>query len=92
MSDRLKAQFATFHTANPHIYELYVKFAREAKNRNFKKFGISAITERIRWEVATTTTDQDFKISNNHRAFYARLLNDTVEFKDFFRTKPQKDY
>jgi len=91
MSALLEAKFASFHTANPHVYDLYVKFARQAKARGYAKFSIAAITERIRWEVALTTTDQEFKISNNHRAYYARLLNNTIEFKDFFRTKQQRN-
>ena len=91
MSAILEAQFATFHSANPHVYDLYVKFARQAKARGYKKFSIAVITERIRWEVALTTTDAEFKINNNHKAYYARLLNNTAEFKDFFRTKSQRN-
>lgn len=91
MSARLEAQFATFHAANPHVYELYVRFTREAKNRGYRKFSIAAITERVRWETNIVTTDKEFKLSNNHRAYYARLLNATDEFKDFFTVRSQRE-
>jgi len=89
MSSKLETAFNKFHEENPMVYTLYIRFAREAKSKGYKHFGIASITERVRWEVAINTVGDKFKINNNHRAFYARLLNATSEFKDFFRTREQ---
>jgi len=46
----------------------------EAINHGHRKISHWLIINRIRWEVAMKTTGQDFKICNNHIAFYARLF------------------
>jgi len=38
------------------------------------KLGIATLYERARWEIALATTDADFKLNNNFRAYYARLI------------------
>ena len=38
------------------------------------KLGIATLYERARWEITLTTTDPDFKLNNDYRAYYARLL------------------
>jgi len=60
---------------NPQIFPLYERFAEEIVRRG-RRFSISLLTERIRWEMHMTwEPDEDgFKISNNHRAYLARYL------------------
>lgn len=83
--DHNLAAFEKFDAENPHIFKLYVRFSREAKNAGYTKFSISSITERIRWETMITTRSEDgFKLTNNHKPFYARKLSAMEEFKDFF--------
>lgn len=38
------------------------------------KLAIATLFERARWEIALATTDPEFKLNNNFRAYYARLL------------------
>jgi hypothetical protein len=68
-------KFLAFHEANPRVYEAFVRLARMwvASTRG-RKIGIGALTERVRWELSLATTGDEFKINNNHRSFYARLL------------------
>lgn len=69
------AKFDDFHTANPHVYQVLVALARQwvtSTGRN--KLGIGALYERARWEIALSTGDADYKLNNNYRAFYARLI------------------
>lgn len=73
---------------NPHVFTLFERFAREALNKGFKNFGAAAIIERMRWHTAMESTDEQFKISANHTAFYARkLMAQYPEFAGFFRTQ-----
>lgn len=90
----LKAAFEVFHEANPRVYPLVCRFAAEAISRGFTQYGISPIWERVRWEINMTNRSnidaEDFKMPNNHRAYYARLwLKDHPQYDGehpFFRT------
>lgn len=67
--------FDRFHTANPHVYASLVRLAREWVSRfGGRKVGIGALYEVARWEIALATDDADFKLNNNFRAYYARLI------------------
>jgi hypothetical protein len=68
-------KFRLFHESNPHVYCTLRRLAREWINRTGKqKLGIGALYERARWDIAIQTNDPEFKLNNNYRAFYARLL------------------
>ena len=71
MSDTLKLQWWAFHNANPHVYELFEKFTFDVIRRGYSNYSANAIFERIRWHTEIET-DGEFKLSNNHRAYYAR--------------------
>ena len=68
-------KFEQFHQDNPQVYATLCRLAREWIARTGRqKVGIGALTERCRWEIALATSDPEFKINNNFRAYYARLL------------------
>lgn len=60
---------------NPEVFILYEQFAKQAAETR-RKFSISLLTERIRWEaVMTWGPDRDgFKVNNNFLAYIARDL------------------
>lgn len=60
--------------ANPKAFALFERFALEAASKG-QRFGISQLTERVRWEckVGITRTDK-FRINNNWRAYIGREL------------------
>ena len=68
-------KFVEFHRENPHVYRVLVSLAREwvARSGNHK-LGIKTLYERARWEIAMTTSDDDYKLNNTWTAFYARLI------------------
>lgn len=66
-----------FHWANPHVYSGLVKLARQARRAGRKKIGIGMLFERMRWEIFINTTGDDYKLNNNYRSRYARLIMDT---------------
>jgi hypothetical protein len=62
------------------------KFSDEAKNSGRNVYSVNAIFERIRWHTdIETVSDVPFKLSNNHRAYYARkYMNSDPSRNRFF--------
>ncbi len=73
---RIEEQFEVFHENNPHVYEALVREGRSLLARGHRKLGISMLYERLRWQVYMETHDDehDFKLPNNYRSYYARLI------------------
>ena len=90
---RLERAFLIFHRENPHVYATLVRLARQyrAKHGNRGKLGIGMLYEVARWEVVMATEGgSKFKLSNNHRAFYARLIHkNEPDLDGVFNTKRQ---
>ena len=63
-----------WHKANPHVWELFERFALEAVKSGRKHFSHWLIMNRIRWETSISTTGDDFKIRNDFIAYYARFF------------------
>jgi hypothetical protein len=83
--------FEKFHEENPHIYDLLVELAKEAKEAH-ACYGIGGLFEVLRWNKTVKTKDKSFKLNNNHRAHYARLIMEQEpDLKGFFNTRQQKD-
>lgn len=56
----------------------------------FEKFAVATIYEVMRWETTVTTNSSPFRLSNNHRAFYARKwMQEHPQYPEFFTTKEQ---
>ena len=70
------AKFEKYHRGNPSIYSHFVEFAREIQGRGFTRYSVWAVCNRVRWHIDVNTYDRHspFKISNNHLAYYARLI------------------
>lgn len=88
----LERAFIEFDRDNPRIYQLLCRFADQALAAGRARLGISLLFERIRWEVYITTASNDeFKLNNNHRAYYARKwLREHPEHPEFFATRRVK--
>lgn len=88
MMSRLDRKFFAFHRHNPHVYEILLRLAREAKRKGKLHLGIGMLFEVMRWEMALTTTDPDFKLNNDYRSRYARLLMlNEPGLRGMFRTR-----
>ena len=92
MAVTLAEKFEKFDTENPGVYFLFKRFANDLIKMGRKKISAALIVERIRWEVNIMTKSDDvFKLSNNHTAFYARkFMNDYREHGEIFRTREQR--
>jgi hypothetical protein len=87
----LERAFQEFDEENPRVYELLCRFADEAISVGRTRLGISLLFERIRWEVYIITSDDEFKLNNNHRAYYARRwLSEHPQYPEFFATRKVK--
>lgn len=74
MKDKKEA-FQKFHSDNPLIYALFNKEVFRAIGNGKKKLSARTIIEFIRWNIfVETVDDRDYKINNNHIAYYARLF------------------
>jgi len=88
MAKHIEEKFETYHKDNPHVYDLFVRFAKEAKESGRDKFSAYAIFERIRWFVDVETRGDRFKVNNNYRPYYARkMMEEYPEFHDFFHIR-----
>lgn len=72
--DKLEAAFWQFHQDNPDVYAELAALAKQLKARGHEHYGIGALFEVVRFHRHIETTDTEFKLNNNHRALYARLL------------------
>ena len=85
----LKRNFLIFHYQNPELWHWIDHFALEVARSGRQHFSIANIIERARLEtIIKTKGDHLFKISNSHRAYYARLwMLIHPEYNGFFKTK-----
>lgn len=91
MKDDLKDKWWAWHKENPEFYELFKKFTFQAIQKGHRKLSAWLIVNRIRWETMIVTTGNEYKISNDFIALYARLfMHEYPDYKGFFRTKPMK--
>lgn len=72
----IEEAFWKWHAQNPQVYSELVSLARRLRDRGHRKVGIGMLFEVLRWRHAMRTTgDADgFKLNNNYRALYARLI------------------
>ena len=67
-----------------------MRFAREWMGRGHSYCGIAMLFERVRWEMGIMS-DEDPKVNNNHRAFYARLMMEREsDLVGMFRLRQQR--
>lgn len=70
----IEESFWQFHAANPHVYGELLALARRARRRGVERLGIGMLFEVLRWRYALRTGGDDFRLNNNHRSYYARLI------------------
>ena len=71
----LDERFREFHRVHPEVYRELVRLCREAKRRGRLHIGVGCLWEVMRWSFwMRWEEDDEFKLNNNHRAYYARLI------------------
>jgi hypothetical protein len=84
--------FKKYDEENPKIWELFLYFSRQAKQKGFKNYSAKGIFELIRWHTKVEGKHNQFKVNNNYHADYARkLMNFDKSFQGFFRTRKRNN-
>jgi len=87
----LSERFAAFHRDNPRVYVELVRLAKHARRQGRARIGIGMLWEVMRWHFFLETTDDDFKLNNDFRSRYARLMmNDEPELAGCFEVRELK--
>jgi hypothetical protein len=83
---------AEFHEANPHVYELLVRYAREIRAAGHDRVGIELLWNRMRWDwMLDTASGDDFKLNQNFKAWYARrIMERERDLADVFETRRRR--
>lgn len=85
-----KRSFERFHRANPHVYAELKARALALKEAGVTRGSIGQLFEVLRYDHAIQTQNSEFKLNNNHRAFYARVLMfECKELEGFFAVRGQ---
>ena len=87
----LKEKFDAWDKENPEVYDLFCKFTLQAAGRGHKRLSAWMIVNRIRWETSVVTVGNDYKVSNDFIALYARkFMKDHPQYNGFFSIKTMK--
>jgi hypothetical protein len=70
----LQERFDEWARENPDVIGHFLRFAREARNAGFERYGVKAIAERVRWHVLVEKRGAEFAINNSFMSRLARLL------------------
>lgn len=74
LEERFK-EFCLFHNSNRNVYTSLHTLAKEAKTSGASKCSIELLYNKLRWDsYLETKGESEFKLSNNHKVFYANLL------------------
>jgi len=85
-----KENFSTYHTNNPEIYNLFVKFTMMATQHK-QYYSAKAIFHRIRWETMVSG-EGDYKIDDGWISHYARkFMDDFPQHSGFFKTRDRQN-
>lgn len=86
--NQIDRDFIKFHQNNSHVYQLIIKYTKQVWSSGHRTFGMGAIFERIRWDYAVSTNAKPFKLNNNYRSRYVKLMErDFPNLKGFFRSR-----
>jgi hypothetical protein len=84
----IQDKFQEFHQNNPSVYQELCALARRWKEIGREKIGIGMLFEVLRWNTVMRTTTSDFKLNNNYRSRYVRLIQEQeTDLKDLFNVR-----
>lgn len=84
----IEARFRRFHEANPEVYSELVRLARRVKGSGHPSYSVSGLYEVIRFDRFLRTDGKPFKLSNDFRSRYARLIMEQeADLAGFFQTR-----
>jgi hypothetical protein len=86
--ESIQQRFRRFHASNPEVYNELVSLARRLKSSGVTRYGIVGLYEVIRYDRFIKTDGKPYKLSNDFRSRYARLIMENEpDLVEFFRTR-----
>lgn len=73
-NDHIQRAFEQFHEDNPHVLRELEMLATDWFAHGHDRVAIGMLWEVIRWARGVDTTADQFKLNNNFRSRYARLM------------------
>ncbi|WP_308013806.1 hypothetical protein [Streptantibioticus parmotrematis] len=70
----IQQQFEEFHRLNPWVLRALESLTADYLDRGARRVGIGMLFEVLRWRYAAATEGDDFRLNNNFRSRYVRLL------------------
>jgi hypothetical protein len=87
----IQQRFQSFHTLNPWVLESLEKLTEDWLRRGRRRLGIGMLTEVLRWQHGRRTIGDEFRLNNNYRSRYVRLMIERhPEWADVFETRELK--
>lgn len=68
----LDLRFAAWLEANPHVLDVFIQRALAAQRAGRTRIGAKRLVEAMRWDLALTTTGDEFRLNNNYVSRLAR--------------------
>lgn len=88
----IQERFEAFHRANPHVYAALKNLALQMLRKGVRQYGMSGLFEILRWQFALQTKGEPFKLNNDFRSRYTRLLmQQEPELQGFFETRTLRE-
>lgn len=69
-----REEWQQFHAAHPEVGAALERLAIGLRSRGVTRWGIGNLWEVLRYETSLGDSEAEFKLNNNHRAYYARWL------------------
>jgi hypothetical protein len=89
--DPIVRRFLRFHKRNPELFLHLKMLALRVKAAGKEQYSIAALFEVVRYDAAVKTTGEPWKINNNYRTLYARMLEcSSPQLKGFFKTRHRR--
>jgi hypothetical protein len=81
--------FLAYHRKNKNLWILYQRKALELINKGASRLSSKSIFEKLREDADFKTISEDFKLTNNYTAYYARcFIYFYPQYKDLFELRP----
>lgn len=86
-----RQKFEAFHALNGWVYHDLVFLARDYRERGRDKGAIEMLFNIVRWQRGRRTQGDEFKLNNNYKSFYSRLIMATEpDLAGFFNIREQR--
>ena len=70
----IQERFELFHEVNPQVLTALEQLTRQFLATGRKQLAIASLFERLRWEYDTRTSGDAFRLNNDFRSRYVRLM------------------